>query len=126
MKSVDTPAKLIKKPRRSPRSANQPSPGSGLAIAIEKQSGSTSTRSRTPGSTWNLNRESLYPDDAERDEIYGTEGAGLMGPVTASGRMNELDAQQLGSKRMVDLFLSSRRRRIAGGSGSEESGAIFL
>jgi hypothetical protein len=32
--------------------------------------------------------------------------------------------QAMGSKQMVDLFLSSRRKRIAG--GSEESGGVFL
>ena len=35
----------------------------------------------------------------------------------------ELDAQAMGSKRMVNLFLSSRRGRIG---GSEESAAVFL
>jgi hypothetical protein len=57
----------------------------------------------------------------EQDDIYGTEGAGLMGPRMSA---SDLEAQALGSKRMVEMFLSSRRRRIAG--GSEESGAVFL
>ena len=118
--SVDTPAKLVKKNRRSPHSFTQSTPGSGYPAAVEKQDGSKSTRPRTPGSTWNPS----HPSDVEKDDVYGTDGAGLMGPATVTSASSiQLDAQQLGSKRMVDLFLSSRRRRVA---GSEDSGAIFL
>ncbi|RDW66700.1 hypothetical protein BP5796_09449 [Coleophoma crateriformis] len=37
-----------------------------------------------------------------------------------------LDAQQMGSKRMVDLFLSSRRRQITGGSASDGNEGVNL
>lgn len=37
----------------------------------------------------------------------------------------EIDGQVMGSKRMVDLFLSSRRRRVAG-SDEDGSAAAFL
>ena len=55
-----------------------------------------------------------------------TDGTGLLGPVVSGGGgMQELDTQQMGSKRMIDLFLSSRRRRITGGSEEEGSG-VFI
>ncbi len=44
-----------------------------------------------------------------------------MGPRTST---EESRVQALGSQRMVEMFLNSRRRRIAG--GSEENGGIFL
>jgi hypothetical protein len=114
LKSFETPAKLVKRIGR-PLNVNTPSP-SGPLIA-ESQFGSMSTKSRyrTPGMT---NSENIKE---ERDDVYGTEGAGLMGPRMSA---SDLEAQALGSKKMVELFLSSRRKRIAG--GSEESGAVFL
>ncbi|KAI1392114.1 uncharacterized protein F4822DRAFT_115725 [Hypoxylon trugodes] len=53
--------------------------------------------------------------DADRDP-YDTQGSGILGPESA------LTSQSMGSKRMVDLFLSSRRRRIASG----EDGGVFM
>lgn len=45
-------------------------------------------------------------------------------PIAGSGkekeREEEVKAQVMGSKRMMDMFLSSRRRRVA---GSEDSAA---
>jgi hypothetical protein len=115
IKSVETPAKLVKRIGR-PRNANTSSPGGALAVA-DRQFGSTSTNSRyrTPGMT---NSENFRE---QKDDIYGTEGTGLMGPRMST---SDLEAQALGSKKMVELFLSSRRRRIAGESG--DSGAVFL
>jgi len=114
IKSIETPAKLVKRIGR-PLNVNTPSPGG--ALIADRQFGSTSTNSRyrTPGAT---NSENVKE---ETDDIYGTEGAGLMGPRMSA---SDMEAQALGSKQMVELFLSSRRRRIAG--GSEESGAVFL
>jgi hypothetical protein len=98
-----------------------------VTVAVERQSGSTSASSRycTPGLT--SSRENVKIDSGkgkevvgEEDDPYGIEGTGLLGPRTS---YSELDVQAMGSKQMVDLFLSSRRKRIAG--GSEESG-IFL
>ena len=114
IKSVETPAKLVKRAGR-PINVNTPSPGLGLAVEGQFGSRSTNSRCRTPGIT---NSENIKE---EKDDMYGTEGAGLMGPRMSA---SDLEAQALGSKRMVELFLSSRRRRIAG--GSEESGAVFL
>jgi hypothetical protein len=121
VKSLETPVKLVKRNgRKLSNAGNTSSSGGGLNTTVDNQFGSTLTRSRTPGAAWSANRENQSPQ--QKDEIYGTDGAGLMGP-TMSGGAQELDAQQMGSKRMVDLFLSSRRRRIAG--GSEESG-VFI
>lgn len=120
-KGAETPGRLVKKPKTSPHTTGISIPGYNPMNAIYNPVGSTSTRSRTPGSSWNLSRENHNPD-VGRDEIYDTDGAGLMGPNISV--MDALDTQQLGSKRMVDLFLSSRRRRIAG--GSEESSGIFI
>ena len=120
MKSLETPAKLVKRNSwKLSNVGNTSSPGGELNATVENKFGSTSTRWRTPGAAWSANRENQSP---QKDDIYGIDGAGLMGPMM-SGGAQELDAQQMGSKRMVDLFLSSRRRRITG--GSEESG-VFI
>lgn len=124
-KSVETPGKLVKKSKRSSGTTAQENLGSRHSASSgkatgEKQFGSASTRSRTPGSTWIIDSEANSPE--RNEDIYCTDGAGLMGPAMTGG-MDELNAQQMGSKRMVDMFLSSRRKRIAG--GSDESG-VFI
>ena len=122
---LDTPAKLMKRSiRRVSNTTATPSSAGGLVVTIEKQFGSTSTgaRSRTPGVSLNGNRENRSPQQG--DDIYSSDGTGLMGPVM-SGGVQELDAQQMGSKRMVDLFLSSRRKRMAS-EGESEMGSIFI
>jgi hypothetical protein len=143
-KSIETPVKLVKRNGRpSSYVTNTPGPRGCLDTAVEKQLGSTSTRQfgsastreRTPYQNPGLgiagNMGNVRAGDGPRDDIYGSEGAGLMGPSLGKRplagerqSMAELDAQAMGSKRMVDLFLSSRRRRIAG--VSEESGGMFL
>ena len=129
IKSLETPAKLVKRHGRPGTAHATPSPGGGLTA--EKQYGSSSTHSRyrTPGmmaSKENLrvdvsNRSCKEIGRDEEEDIYGIKGTGLLGPRMS---VTESDAQAMGSKQMVDLFLSSRRRRIAG--GSEDSGAVFL
>jgi hypothetical protein len=123
-RSLDTPAKLVKRNIRKVSNASiTPSPRGGLTATVEKQFGSTSTgaRSRTPGVSWSaIRRENRSPQ--QKDDVYGADGAGLMGPVMSGGIM-ELDAQQMGSKRMVELFLSSRRKRIA---SEEGEGGVFI
>lgn len=52
------------------------------------------------------------------DDVYGVEGTGLLG----LGELTERDAQALGSRKMVELFLSSRRRRIEGSEGDSCGG----
>jgi hypothetical protein len=54
---------------------------------------------------------------AADDDLYGSDGG-----TAVVGSDHHLDHQALGSKRMVDMFLSSRRRRVA---GSDESNAFL-
>ncbi|KAI1116704.1 hypothetical protein F5Y14DRAFT_458739 [Nemania sp. NC0429] len=56
--------------------------------------------------------ENVSPAAVSDDDSYGIEGAGVLGP----------SQQNVGSKRIVDIFLSSRRRRMA----SEDDGNVFL
>jgi len=117
-KSVETPAKLVKKHGRPLTSAtNTPSSTGGIAKAVEKQFGTASTRSRIQG----------YQNENEKmadsnDEIYGPDGAGLMGP--GRGELADKDAQTMGSLRLVEQFLNSRRKRLA--SGSEDGTSVFI
>lgn len=151
LKSLETPAKLVKRNRAYLSNSNTPlpSPGSLLDVATNEEFGSTSDRPRTPRDSHLLSsREALRLEKIRRKEdakakeeadIYGINGTGLLDPIMGvSGRGNvvggrpasvaggkrmsatEEDVQAMGSKMMVDLFLSSRRRRIAG--GSEDSG----
>ena len=50
------------------------------------------------------------------DGLGGDEG------VVVGGRGTELNGQVMGSRRMVDLFLGSRRKRVAGSENSN----VFL
>ncbi|KAI1738212.1 hypothetical protein F4680DRAFT_467677 [Xylaria scruposa] len=59
-----------------------------------------------------LKPENVSPTAASDDDPYGIEGSGILGP----------NQQNVGSKRMVDIFLSSRRRRMT----SEDEGSVFL
>ncbi|KAF4626833.1 hypothetical protein G7Y89_g11323 [Cudoniella acicularis] len=120
VKSMETPAKLVKKHGRRASTISTRSPG-GIGAAVEKQFGSTSTGSRTAFYSVNRQNENFSTGMSDEEDLYGVDGAGLMGPFNRE--MSETDAQALGSKRMVELFLSSRRRRIAG--GSEDSGAFI-
>jgi hypothetical protein len=97
-----------------------PNLNSGVVAAMEKQFSSTASRTQWSG------MENQSPAKIERQweskvhsmgvsgDEYDIEGTGVMGPA--------LNAQAMGSKRMVDVFLSSRRRRI---QGSEESNAFL-
>ncbi|TVY75840.1 hypothetical protein LSUE1_G008055 [Lachnellula suecica] len=119
-KSVETPAKLVKKHGR-PLNTTVNTPGS--TSAASDKFGSASTRYQTPGVGAGI--ENFRMRDPEDDDPYGVEGAGLMGP-DMGGELSERDAQAMGSKRMVELFLTSRRRRINGSRGaSDESGAFI-
>ncbi|KAH6705168.1 hypothetical protein BKA61DRAFT_559427 [Leptodontidium sp. MPI-SDFR-AT-0119] len=120
IRSVETPAKLVKRNGR-PSTSNSASPGSGLNRAVERQFGSTSTNSRyrTPGSAGPGTAGTERFRDAEED-VYGVDGAGFLGPRVS---VTEGEAQAMGSKKMVDLFLSSRRKRMV--SESEQSG-VFI
>ncbi|KAG0650270.1 hypothetical protein D0Z07_3060 [Hyphodiscus hymeniophilus] len=124
-RSLDTPAKLLKRSlRKVSNTAAAPSPEDGIVVSNGDNFNPTSTgaRSRTASLSSVVNRENHHPQ--KRDDVYDTDDAGLTGPVM-SGAAQGLDAQQMGSKRMVDLFLSSRRKRMASEGGSE-IGGVFI
>ncbi|KAF4513147.1 hypothetical protein G6O67_000456 [Ophiocordyceps sinensis] len=89
----------------------------GLTAAVKKQFGKLSTGSPRV-CDWREYEDSSTP----RRRVHGG-GAG------ADSASSDWDAQVKGSKRMVDLFLSSRRRRIessATGTESENTSLVFL
>ncbi|KAL3418832.1 hypothetical protein PVAG01_09053 [Phlyctema vagabunda] len=99
LRTIDTPAKLVKK--------------NGLA--------STATGS--------IRSQKIRDHENVRVEVreFDALGTGAAGP-TGSTSLEAYDAQQVGSKRMVDLFLSNRRRHITGSSeeSSGRSEGVFL
>jgi hypothetical protein len=103
---VDTPAKLIK---RTGRPSNNYDPSPGIGAAVERQFGSAGSRTPYSGA------ENYSPADAARSEHHGSTNAGHRGTRAT-------EAQAMGSRVMVDMFLSSRRRRVA---GSDESNAFL-
>lgn len=115
-----TPGKLAKKNGRSV--THTPSPG--LGTEANKQFGSANSRnphslsagSKTLYSTPYGGTENQVPPNSGifQDEQHESHIAGLSGP--------ELEPKTMGNRRMVDLFLSSRRRRMA---GSDESNAFL-
>ncbi len=186
IKSVETPAKLVKRNRPYTSNVNTPStsPGEGLSAAVDRQFGSL-RRERTPrdshllASRENMRKKMIRGNEMDEADIYGVDGSGLLGPVMGVSRGGDLslslngsqghrrggdlsvggssnfggpswrqgnhesessvkrlstsesEAQAMGSKMMVDLFLSSRRKRIASaasddGEREQERGAVFL
>ncbi|KAI0476467.1 hypothetical protein GGR56DRAFT_642844 [Xylariaceae sp. FL0804] len=112
------PARFVKLQSR-PRDSPTPSSSPGLASAVEKQfrkvSSSTDSRRRLNGSAL-AKSENVSPHLGRDDDPYGIEGAGVLGPG------KDVNGRTTGSQRMVDLFLSSRRRRMT----SSNDGAVFL
>lgn len=91
----------------------------GLTAAVKRQFGKASTGSPMRGPAWSSEQDVMTP------MIGGN------GPAEATTGGSDWDAQVMGSKRMVDLFLSSRRKRIKGSkTGTETEGesmsAAFL
>jgi len=128
-----TPAKLVKKNKSA---NNTPSSRYGVdnrAMGRPTASVRSISRPRTPGGEWKAGTPKQTEDDP-----YGVDGTGLLGPYMSGGSGSDADrsgdgganivtVEQMGSKRMVDMFLSSRRRRIASGSvRSEDSDGVFL
>ena len=143
---AETPAKLVKKPSKvACTPSNDDAELRGSSVSLRSRSIS---RPRTPGGDWSGTREveicrtgdgDIYAKKemeirrAEDEDTYGVEGAGLMGPeggqymsgsTPGVGGGRVVSAEQIGSKAMVDIFLSGRRRRIA--SGSEDEEMVFL
>ncbi|KAI5925833.1 hypothetical protein F4810DRAFT_708345 [Camillea tinctor] len=112
-------AKLI---RKSPLPKDPVTPGSslGLSQAVEQQFGklreSTILNPRSSGAA-NTKTENVSPNTNDTRDPYDIDGTGVLGP---NGDANLL---AMGSKRIVDLFLSSRRRRMA---STSEDGRVFL
>lgn len=109
----------LKRQSRTRLRANDASAKSspGLTTALERQFGVSKTGS--PG-IWKAKEPSFQADSTPRCEA----DAG----IDDMGR-RELDAQVMGSKRMVDLFLSSRRKRTASsqmGRSSDSLSAAFI
>ncbi|KAF5877516.1 uncharacterized protein Bfra_001883 [Botrytis fragariae] len=131
-----SPAKLVKRSGRPVYNFTpQSSPGTGIGAAVERQFGSASAKpnSNTHGSLHGTGRSRVRASGRENervggvvegvDGVYGVEGGGVVG-LNGLG----VEQQQVGSKLMVDRFLSSRRKRIAsvgtiaGGSMGEDGG----
>jgi hypothetical protein len=102
---ADTPAKLVK---RGGRLSNNYNPSPGIGAAVERQFGSVDSRTAYSGTE-------NYTADAARSERFGSASAGHR-------EMRDTEMQAVGSRVMVDMFLSSRRRRVA---GSDESNAFL-
>ncbi|KAI2619614.1 hypothetical protein GGR54DRAFT_602745 [Hypoxylon sp. NC1633] len=114
--------KLVKK-QQSFGKYTTPTSSPRLTTAVDRQSGkvggSTDSK-RKLGIIPSMKTENVSPNvgsgaDADTDP-YGVQGSGVLGPDM------EHNAQSIGSKKMVDLFLSSRRRRMASG----DDGGVFL
>jgi hypothetical protein len=101
-----TPAKLVK---RSGRFSNNYDPSPGIGAAVERQFGSVGSRTAYSGT------ENYSPAGTAQSERFGSTSAGHR-------EMKDTEAQAMGSRVMVDIFLSSRRRRVA---GSDESNAFL-
>lgn len=111
-----SPVKLV---RRQQKPTNNTTRGhtSSIVEAVEKQFGKvteSSSFNKLPADQGSRGGENVHP--ARRaTENERSEGQGNLSNVPDENT----DPQAMGSKQMVDLFLSSRRRRIA---GSEEEG----
>ncbi|RYP87853.1 hypothetical protein DL769_000445 [Monosporascus sp. CRB-8-3] len=108
-------------PIRQSRAMNQSgtTPSPGIAAAVDKQFGmlgnAAITRRKailvTP-----IKSENVSPRTGTGRDLYGKGGSGIISPESGQ------DPRETEGKRMVDLFLSSRRRRMA----SSEDGSVFL
>ncbi|KAI1161512.1 hypothetical protein F5B18DRAFT_674377 [Nemania serpens] len=111
---VNITTKLVK---RQPKTKNSMTPLTSRSLSgadegqPRKSNSLTNPRRKMYGNT-PTKTENVSPAAMSDDDPYGIEGAGVLGP----------SQQNVGSKRMVDIFLSSRRRRMA----SEEEGSVFL
>ncbi|KAI0191933.1 hypothetical protein F4808DRAFT_475948 [Astrocystis sublimbata] len=112
------PTKLMKrlpKPKMSMESLRSRSRSQSRLASGEtqptKSNGPTTSRPKMYSLASNKS-ENISPVATSNDDPYGIEGSGVLGP----------QHDNVGSKRMVDLFLNSRRRRMA----SDDEGSVFL
>ncbi|PNY27051.1 Uncharacterized protein TCAP_03034 [Tolypocladium capitatum] len=104
--------RLLKRRARARPGAAGASPAKsspGLTAAVERQFGKASTGSPMRGPGWSSGQDAGTP----------TAGGDASDGAAAGG--SDWDAQVMGSKRMVDLFLSSRRKRIKGSRTETET-----
>ncbi|KJZ75832.1 hypothetical protein HIM_04656 [Hirsutella minnesotensis 3608] len=122
MKSGQSPTRVGQYLRRRGRShldvdgTSSAHSSPGLTAAVEKQFGKLSTHRQTQES------EQVF----DRKDVCTSMGKAETG---SAERGRSWDAQVMGSKRMVDLFLSSRRKRIKGSKAeieSENTSVVFL
>lgn len=91
----------------------------GIAAAVDKQFGTLdnlATPKQNVAATMATESENVSPRVGADTVSYGDEGSGILSPEMRLGPRGS------GTKRMVDLFLNSRRRRIA----SSEESSVFL
>ncbi|OTA76794.1 hypothetical protein M434DRAFT_38787 [Hypoxylon sp. CO27-5] len=97
-----------------------PTPSPGPKAAADKQFrklGGSSSSKRKFGLVASKTENVSPKADIDGDlDPYGVQGSGVLGPET------DINPQSIGSKKIVDLFLSSRRRRMA----SSEDGGVFM
>ncbi|KAK8104071.1 uncharacterized protein PG998_011104 [Apiospora kogelbergensis] len=108
-----SPVKLVRRQQRPAKQVAH-SHSSSIGEAVEKQFGKvieSPSPDRTPTEMGPRGSENVHPRRVRKNERLEGQVDGSHGPNENS------DAQAMGGKQMVDLFLSSRRRRIA---GSEE------
>ncbi|RYP41409.1 hypothetical protein DL767_001047 [Monosporascus sp. MG133] len=108
-------------PRRQSRAMDQSgiTPSPGIAAAVDEQFGmlgSAATTRRKAILETPIKSENVSPRTETDRDLYGEGGSDIISPEP--GR----DPRETGGQRMVDMFLSSRRRRMA----SSEDGSVFL
>ncbi|KEY68608.1 hypothetical protein S7711_05788 [Stachybotrys chartarum IBT 7711] len=90
----------------------------GLTLAVEKQFRKVASGTPACSPSW-IGKRSIA---SLRSEAYAADDL-------SSHAANEAEIQNMGSRTMVDMFLNSRRRKMAqsgSGSVSEESPSVFL
>ncbi|ORY55302.1 uncharacterized protein BCR38DRAFT_452702 [Pseudomassariella vexata] len=115
--STPAKAKLVKRQPR-PKSCVTPSASPGISAAVDKQFGclgSSSESKRHHAMAGPLKCENVSPYNEMPKKDDTSPGSSGHGPD------DNLDAQSIGSRKMVDIFLNSRRRRI---NGSEDTDAF--
>ncbi|KAI1427082.1 hypothetical protein F5Y12DRAFT_195853 [Xylaria sp. FL1777] len=97
------------------KSSMTPLTSRSLSSVGESQPGKTNSSANSRRKLYSIactKPENVSPIAISDDDPYGTDGSGVLGP----------GQQTAGSKRMVDIFLSSRRRRMT----SHDEGSVFL
>ncbi|KAI1748152.1 hypothetical protein F4782DRAFT_551276 [Xylaria castorea] len=108
------PTKLVKRLPK-PKQSIAPLASREVSGVGDAQSTKINGSTNSPRKVHNMastKLENVSPTVVSDDDPYGIEGSGILGP----------SQQNVGSKRMVDIFLSSRRRRMT----SEDEGSVFL